>query len=255
MFKNSSHHGPTQLSLETEFEKKVSVSFDTLEKDLDADVKVLVVVEPPCVHPFDDLVRKGASEFDLILTYREWLVEELENAQLFNWSNCWINDAKIDKRNQLSYLTTNKGWCEGHKLRQEIWYALEEYDEINDFEVWKKRSPPSIPNKNVALENAKFTISLENSEINNYFSEKLLDCFETKTIPLYWGCPNVGDYFNMDGILHFHTIEEMEDLINTLIPELYDAKLEAVEDNYLRGKKYHNAIDRVADEVRAFISK
>ena len=57
MFKNSSHHGPTQLSLETEFEKKVSVSFDTLEKDLDADVKVLVVVEPPCVHPFDDLVR------------------------------------------------------------------------------------------------------------------------------------------------------------------------------------------------------
>ena len=59
----------------------------------------------------------------------------------------------------------------------------------------------------------------------------------------------------MDGILHFHTIEEMEDLINTLTPELYDAKLEAVEDNYLRGKKYHNAIDRVADEVRAFISK
>ena len=54
MFKNSSFHGPTQLSLNTEFEKKVSVSFDTLEKDLDADVKVLVVVEPPCVHPFDD---------------------------------------------------------------------------------------------------------------------------------------------------------------------------------------------------------
>ena len=113
-------------------------------------------------------------------------------------------------------LTTNKGWCEGHKLRQEIWYALEEYDEINDFEVWKKRTPPSIPNKNVALENAKFTISLENSEINNYFSEKLLDCFETKTIPLYWGCPNVSSYFNMDGILHFHTIEEMEEWMDTM---------------------------------------
>ena len=81
MFKNSSFHGPTQLALDTEFEKKVSVSFDTLEKDLDADVKVLVVVEPPCVHPFDDLVRKGASEFDLILTYREWSVEELEIAR------------------------------------------------------------------------------------------------------------------------------------------------------------------------------
>ena len=72
MFKNSSYHGPTQLELETEFEKTVSVSFDTLQKDLDADVKVLVVVEPPCVHPFDDNVRKAASEYDLILTYREW---------------------------------------------------------------------------------------------------------------------------------------------------------------------------------------
>ena len=94
MFKNSSYHGPTPLSLETEFEKKVSVSFDTLQKDEDAEVKVLVVVEPPCVHPFDDTVRENAKEFDLILTYREWLVEELENAQLFNWANCWINDAK-----------------------------------------------------------------------------------------------------------------------------------------------------------------
>ena len=112
MFKNATYHGPTQLSLETEFEKKVSVSFDTLQKDEDAEVKVLVVVDPPCVHGFDDTVSEHAKEFDLILTYREWLVEELENAELFNWANCWINDATIDKRNQLSYLTTNKGWCE-----------------------------------------------------------------------------------------------------------------------------------------------
>ena len=36
---------------------------------------------------------------------------------------------------------------------------------------------------------------------------------------------------------------------------VYDAKMDAVEDNYIRGKKYHHATDRVADEVRAFISK
>ena len=47
----------------------------------------------------------------------------------------------------------------------------------------------------------------------------------------------------------------MEELIKTLTPELYYSKLEAVEDNYQRGKKYHNATDRVAEEVRKFISK
>ncbi len=35
-----------------------------------------------------------------------------------------------------------------------------------------------------------------------------------------WGCPNVGDYFNMDGILHFHTIEEMEELMALFLGEL-----------------------------------
>ena len=108
MFKNSSYHGPTQLSLESEFEKKVSVSFDTLEKDDDADVKVLVVVEPPCVHAFDDYVRKDGDQFDFILTYRDWLVEELPNAKLFNWANCWVSDLNLDKRDQISYLTTSK---------------------------------------------------------------------------------------------------------------------------------------------------
>ena len=47
----------------------------------------------------------------------------------------------------------------------------------------------------------------------------------------------------------------METIINSLPPEMYDAKMDAVEDNYIRGKKYHHATDRVADEVRAFISK
>lgn len=253
MFKNSSYHGPTQLSLESEFEKKVSVSFDTLEKDDDADVKVLVVVEPPCVHAFDDYVRKDGDQFDLILTYRDWLVEELPNAKLFNWANCWVSDLNLDKRDQISYLTTSKGWCEGHKMRQEIWYAIDEYEDINGFEVWKKRTPPSIPNKNPSLENAKFTIVLENSEINNYFSEKLLDCFESKTIPIYWGCPNVSEYFNMDGILHFHTLEEFEEIVNSLTPEMYEEKKEAIEENYQLGKKYHRAVDRVAEEIRSFI--
>lgn len=30
-----------------------------------------------------------------------------------------------------------------------------------------------------------------------YFSEKLSDCFVSGTIPLYWGCVRLGDYFDM----------------------------------------------------------
>ena len=34
-----------------------------------------------------------------------------------------------------------------------------------------------------------------------YFTEKLLDCFATGTIPVYLGAPDIGKVFNIDGII------------------------------------------------------
>jgi FkbM family methyltransferase len=41
----------------------------------------------------------------------------------------------------------------------------------------------------------KFSLAIENSEHINYFTEKIVDCFLTWTKPLYWGCPNIAEYF------------------------------------------------------------
>ena len=46
-----------------------------------------------------------------------------------------------------------------------------------------------------------FHVALENVRQCNYFTEKLLDCFLTRTVPIYWGCPNIADYFDTDGML------------------------------------------------------
>ena len=37
----------------------------------------------------------------------------------------------------------------------------------------------------------------------------------------------MSEYFNMDGILHFHTLEEFEEIVNSLTPEMYEEKKEA----------------------------
>lgn len=34
-----------------------------------------------------------------------------------------------------------------------------------------------------------------------YFTEKILDCFTTGTIPIYQGAPDIGDYCNAEGIV------------------------------------------------------
>jgi hypothetical protein len=69
---------------------------------------------------------------------------------------------------------------------------------------------------------------MENATYSNMFTEKLTDCFMTGTIPVYFGMPNIGDFFNMDGIIILDEIFNIE----TLTFSLYLSKLEAVIENF-----------------------
>lgn len=62
----------------------------------------------------------------------------------------------------------------------------------------------------------KFMICFENTVIKNYATEKLIIAYSSGTIPIYWGCPNIGDYVNMDAILCLkpdYTEEDVQALI------------------------------------------
>ena len=41
----------------------------------------------------------------------------------------------------------------------------------------------------------KYSIALTNSQQLNYFSEKICDVYLGWGMPIYWGCPNIGDFF------------------------------------------------------------
>ncbi len=42
----------------------------------------------------------------------------------------------------------------------------------------------------------RYSVVIENVQERDYFSEKLIDAILCKTVPIYWGCPNIGDYFD-----------------------------------------------------------
>ena len=46
----------------------------------------------------------------------------------------------------------------------------------------------------------QYTIALENSQQKNYWTEKLADAYLSWCVPIYWGCPNIGDYFPQDSL-------------------------------------------------------
>jgi len=41
----------------------------------------------------------------------------------------------------------------------------------------------------------KYSLCMENSQHDNYFTEKFTDAIVCWTVPIYWGCPNISKYF------------------------------------------------------------
>ena len=62
-----------------------------------------------------------------------------------------------------------------------------------------------------------YSVIIENCQESDYFSEKLLDCILCNTIPIYWGCPNISDYFDITGFLICNTEHELRTSIKNLI--------------------------------------
>jgi len=112
-----------------------------------------------------------------------------------------------------------------------------------------------VPSKDPFFINAKFHIACENQDMPNMYSEKLLDCFKTYTIPIYFGCTNIEKYFNPKGIMQFRTIEEFENIIHNLTPDMYNELLPFAKENYELAKPYweKNVFERIEDQIEKFL--
>jgi len=79
-----------------------------------------------------------------------------------------------------------------------------------------------------------FSVTIENSQYETYWTEKILDCFVTGTVPVYHGAPDLPDYFNMDGVI---ILDDKFDPAQ-LTTDLYVSKKDAIKDNFERAIKF-----------------
>ena len=81
-----------------------------------------------------------------------------------------------------------------------------------------------------------FALVIENCKMDYYFTEKLVECIITGTIPIYYGCPNISKFFDLRGIITFNTQEELDDILSNLNEEKYNSMLEYAKINYEKAK-------------------
>ncbi len=207
------------------------------------------LLEPESIHPecYTKLAT-AASDFDIILTHHRWVVNKYPNARYVAWGSTWIKEMDRDIHTKFwSYPTcvfSGKRMTTLHKFRQDIMGWLH----AKNIVTYGRNHNP-LPDKISLLRTAPFHIVVENGYIHGYFTEKIMDCFLTGTIPIYLGCPDIDKQFDIRGIICFKTIADLESIFSKLSMELYNSMLDAVKHNYEQAQKYVNQEKLIIDAI------
>ena len=96
------------------------------------------------------------------------------------------------------------------------------------------RGHNEIEKKEEGLTSYMFSVAIENDCYETYFTEKILDCFAVGTIPVYFGTPDIGNYFNSDGIVFL----DQQFNLNDLTEDLYYDRIGTIKENFEKVQQY-----------------
>lgn len=166
------------------------------------------------------------------------------------------------KTKLLSAILTNK-----YKVRTSYITNLAEKIDLDVYGKWSFGNNNSfVVNKNYfgeiksrckskGLDDYKFSIAIENKKVNNYWTEKIADCFLCNTMPIYYGADNIENYFPKESFFEIKTLENKEvnkEFIKNIIhKEITKIQKEAIEHSkHLVLNKYNiwNVISNIINE-------
>lgn len=174
------------------------------------------------------------SNFKKVFTHDKQLLESSDLFVFVPSTGCWVdsNEQKLyDKSKLIDIIASNKDYTTGHHLRHQI------IKSIKGIDVYGSGYNP-IKNKIDGLKDYAFQIVIENSKYDYYFTEKIIDCFRTGVVPIYWGCPSIGDIFDSNGILSFDNQRELYDILQNISLEKYNSMKEYINNNFIKADEY-----------------
>lgn len=225
--------------------------------------KFALLIESDQILPMDYLIfdrNPGLhKEFNNIFTFSERLLDKYDNALLYIYGTVWYGTLTgggemrenlfEDKTADVSMICSSKQLTGLHSLRRQIAVFLRNNhlaDTYGNFDGGQR-----IAQVAQALTRYRFNVAVENSLMRNYFTEKIMNCFASMTIPIYIGPDNIREYFNADGIIQVSpnvTMMELEKIVRLCSKEFYCERIDAIKDNYRRVQNYLTPDDQIYDK-------
>jgi hypothetical protein len=190
-----------------------------------------------------------------------------EGWDFWNYDN--ITNSKFEKTKGICSFISNRGLNdvshpEGclYGDRVNLVKSISDSVPYVDFYGWGEGSgtnlKPFMLRKGDTIKDYKFCLIVENSNEKRYISEKFYDCILTNTIPIYFGCSNVKEYWSendfilLDNITDHQYVTDKLQWINDNCDELYDKMLPnllKMKDRYF---KEFNLLKKIRKEIYEF---
>jgi len=193
--------------------------------------RICLMLESPISMVFNHAERLRPL-FRKTYTLKRTLIESGEPYGLLYYGTSWLEGAwegqRFDKTSLVSFLgSIDHNAAHGYSLRMDVARMCMELDDVD---CYGKGINP-IDSKLDGLGKYAFSIAMENVQKDFYFSEKLIDCLLTDTVPIYWGCPAITELFDARGMILFASLDELADILRSLSMEQYLEMLPYVRKN------------------------
>jgi len=208
------------------------------------------IIEPPIINGENYInIVKDHKKFKKVFSHHTNLANSIDNFVYVAHGGTWLRQEDIaihPKSKIVSSIFSNKNWNAYHRMRQRIYDRLKE----TNVDFYGTGCDKPIEYKITGLKDYMFSIVVENSIENDYFTEKLIDCFLTGTIPVYCGTKNVCNYFDSSGIIFFEGDEDLPSIIEKLNKNLYNETLDAVVNNFNVAHRYIHPEHTINEHVK-----
>lgn len=209
--------------------------------DMGATNAIALLVEPRAIIPGTyTWIEENYEKFRYVFTFDNALLK-LPNAKLLIYGQITAEFPDTPKTKAISMVASNKDFCEGHRNRQMVASVLS--DRID---TYGRFNGGGYCNDNDYLAEYMFNVAMENSSDGHYFTEKICNCLASRVVPIYWGCPQIDKYFDMDGIIYCHTPAEVIEAVDRVLVDPageYARCSQAIERNLQLVQKYRRYAD------------
>lgn len=202
---------------------------------------ILVTTEPSSIKPYG---TDYLAQFGMVVTYQEpWAISH-PNLVFSHCGEHWHYGVRLPEPTTYDELKNTplpakqrvlSTVCSSKKERHTLHYSRFAFTQklvaaMPELEVFGRGVRPVL-DKREAIDPYRYHIAIENQISPHYWSEKLADVFLGFALPIYGGCPNVGDYFPAESYIPID-IHDAEGAIATIREAIatnqYEKRLPAI---------------------------